>query len=265
MRVLKKIVILIVSAVVLILIGFYFMQHKLIFIPSKLAQDYTYNFSQPFNEIFLETEDGAKLNAIHFKAENPKGIILYFHGNAGDLSRWGEVASYFTLLKYDVLVMDYRTYGKSRGKLTEENLFKDAQLFYDQVLKYFSEDKIIVLGRSLGTTFATYVASRNNPQKLILETPFFNLTYEAKNRFPLLPVKYFLKYRFATNEFITSVQCPVVIFHGTDDDIVSYESGKKLSNLVAKERLTFITITGGEHNNLMGYTAYTNGIKSALE
>jgi fermentation-respiration switch protein FrsA (DUF1100 family) len=261
----KKGLLFIVSLSALIIIGVYFMQEKLIFLPTKLAADYEYQFSEPFDELFLEAVDGARLNAIHFKVDNPKGLILYFHGNAGDLSRWGEIASELLKYGYDVLIMDYRSYGKSTGVISEKNLFDDADLFYKYVLKSYSEDDIIVYGRSLGTTFAAFVASENNPRKLILETPFYNLEEIAKKRFPFLPVKYLLKYRFLSNNYIKSVNCPIVIFHGTKDNIVPYTSGKSLSELVPEDRLTFISIEGGEHNNLISFEEYQLGIVAALK
>ncbi len=98
----------------------YFLQEKFIFLPSKLPQDYAYSFAFPHTEFNLETPDGAKLNGLHFKNGNSKGVILYFHGNAGDLSRWGEIALFFVEKQYDVVIMDYRTYGKSTGKLSPQ-------------------------------------------------------------------------------------------------------------------------------------------------
>jgi hypothetical protein len=265
MRFLKNGIFICVLVVILCVFGITMMQEKLIFLPTKLASDYTYQFSEPFEELFLETEDGARLNAVHFKIANPKGLILYYHGNAGDLSRWGQISSFFTKLDYDVLVMDYRTYGKSSGELSEENLLHDAQLFYEFALKKYTEDEIVVYGRSLGTTFATFVASKNNPRKLILETPFYNLKEAAKQRIPLFPVGFFLKYQFKTNEFIKEVDCPIVIFHGTDDTVVPYKSGKKLAKLVSPDKLTFITISGGDHNNLVDFDSYNRGIQEVMQ
>jgi fermentation-respiration switch protein FrsA (DUF1100 family) len=249
----------------LTIIAVYFMQEKLIFLPTKLAADYEYQFSEPFEELFLEAEDGARLNAVHFKIENPKGLILYFHGNAGDLSRWGEIASELIKYHYDVLIMDYRSYGKSTGVMSEQNLFNDATLFYNHALKFYAEEDIIIYGRSLGTALATFVASENNPRKLILETPFYNLEEIAKKRFPFLPVKYLLNYRFLSNNYIEAARCPVVIFHGTKDNIVPFESGKSLSELVPKDSLTFVSIEGGEHNNLINFEEYRQGIEAALK
>lgn len=240
------------------------MQKKLIFLPSKLPQDYSFKFKQPFKEFFLETNDGAKLNAIHFKNENPKGVILYFHGNAGDLSRWGKVTSFFMNFEYDVVVMDYRTYGKSTGTLSEDFLLKDAQLFYDYLKNEWEESQILVYGRSLGTNIAAFIASKNNPKKLIMESPFYSLEDVAKSRFPFLPVRYFLKYKFPTYQYITEVACSIVIFHGALDGIVPVASGIKLSKEIPTNRLEFINIEDGDHNNLMEFRDYQLKIEEIL-
>jgi len=243
----------------------YFIQEKLIFLPTKLQEDYSYTFEFPFEEVFLATEDGATLNALHLKGDNPKGVILYFHGNAGDLSRWGPITNYFTNFNYDVIVMDYRTYGKSTGALSEEALYNDASLFYDYALTHYQEDKIVLYGRSLGTGLGTYLAAKNNPKKLILESPYYSIADEAKKRFPILPVKLILRYKLPNNEYIKDVSCPVIIFHGTKDKIVAYKSGLKLGNLVPKERLDFVTLEGGTHNNLKEFKEYHLALSKILE
>ena len=261
----KKFLKILIGLYVLVTIMLYFLQEKLIFLPTKLAQDYEYSFEQPFDEFNIETIDGAKLNALHFKNKNSKGVILYFHGNAGDLSRWGEIATFFVDKNYDVVVMDYRTYGKSKGKLSENALYSDAQLFYDYTLKSYNENDIVVYGRSLGTGLAAYLASKNKPKKLILETPYYSLVEIAKGRFPFLPVETLLKYRIPSNEFILNVACPITIFHGTDDGVVPYESGKRLFNEINHSEKKFITINGGEHNNLIEFDTYLNGIDEILD
>lgn len=158
----------------------YLFQEKLLFLPTNLEQDYVYEFNPDFEEIFLEPEHQVLINAIHFKAENPKGVILYFHGNAGDLSRWGKITEKFVDLQYDIFVIDYRTYGKSKGKLSEEALYNDAQFCYDYLLKQYSENEITLYGRSLGTGIASYLAAKNKPSRLILETPYYSILDVAK-------------------------------------------------------------------------------------
>ncbi|GAA4960318.1 alpha/beta hydrolase [Algibacter aquimarinus] len=242
----------------------YFIQEKLLFLPTVLEQDYKFQFNYNFEELNLETNDGAKLNAVHFKVKNPKGVILYFHGNAGDLSRWGTIAEYFVEKQYDVLVMDYRTYGKSKGKLSESVFYSDAQLFYNHLINSYDESEITIYGRSLGTAIATYLASKNNPKQLILETPYYSIIDVAKSRFPVFPVEKLMRYKFLTYNFINEVNCEITMFHGTNDEIVPYKSAQKLFK-VSPEKLTkLITIEGGSHNNLSHYETYHMNIEKLL-
>lgn len=242
----------------------YFYQEKLIFLPTTLPQDYKFEFSFYFEELFLKSDDGAVINALHFKNDNPKGIILYFHGNAGNLSRWSQVTEFFVEMNYDVFVMDYRTYGKSTGKISEQAFFKDAQMCYDYILKQYAESDIIIYGRSLGTGIATHLASQNKPKQLILESPFYSLAEVAKKRFWWLPVGKLLKYEFASYKYIQNVLCPVSIFHGTDDSVIPYASGERLFNSIVQNRKTLLTIDGAGHNNLIEFETYHQGIRKIL-
>lgn len=264
MRKLKRVVLSIAVLSFLAVLMLHNFQEKLIFLPSQLPLDYEYSFAQNFEEFFLDTEDGARLNALHFKTKDSKGLILYFHGNAGDLSRWGKIASGFLDLGYDVLVMDYRTYGKSTGKLSEEALYSDAQLFYDHALNIYAEEDIIIYGRSLGTGIATQLASNNTPKKLILETPFYSLLDVAKKRLPFLPLKQVLKYSMPSFKNIQKVSLPICIFHGTDDTVVAYASGKKLFDVIPNPNKKMYTILGGAHNNLANFEVYWTGIREEL-
>lgn len=240
-------------------------QEKLIFMPSDLPQDYVFEFPNDFEELFLESRDGeAQLNALYFSVDNPKGVVLYYHGNAGQLADWGLVMQDFVRRDYDVLVMDYRGYGKSTGSLSENALYSDAALFYDYVAERYPENKIIVYGRSLGTTFATYVAAKNHPSQLILEAPFYNLTYLVQQKFAIFPVSWGLRYRFPTDEFITDVKCPTVIFHGASDNMIDVENSEKLSELIPENQLRFILVPNGGHNNLVDEKEYVEAMDSLL-
>ncbi len=265
MRKLKRILLYGIVIISLTVVAFYMFQEKLIFLPTKLPQNHVFTFKADFDEVFIDSSDGARLNALHFYAENSKGLILYFHGNAGDLSRWGEIVQPFVQFGYDVLIMDYRTYGKSTGTLSEAALHSDAQLFYDYALKKYDQNDILIYGRSLGASIATRLASNNNPKKLVLETPFYNLMDVAGERFPFLPLKYVLNYKFTSNEYVQQVNAPIRIFHGTADKVVSYESGKKLFEAIPISDKVFYTIENGEHNNLSEFEAYQNGILLELE
>lgn len=266
-KTLKKILLIGIISYAMIVNLLYLFQEKLLFLPTPLDQNYSYEFEHDFEELFFKTEEEAIINAIHFKVENlkqRKGVILYFHGNAGNLGRWGTIAEDFVGLDYDVLIMDYRTYGKSKGKLSEKAFYTDAQYCYDYLLKQYNENEIVLYGRSLGTGIASFLAANNKPKQLILETPYYNIADVAQSRFPIFPVKYLLKYNFPNNEHLMKVDCPVIIFHGTEDRTVSYSSGKKLLDLNMKN-IDFITIKDGRHNNLAEFEEYQSGINSILK
>ncbi len=243
----------------------YLIQEKLIFAGSTLAQDYEYTFEPPFEELNFTAKDGARINALYFTVPSPEGAIVYFHGNAGDLSRWGTIAAYFTQFNYNVLIIDYRTYGKSTGALNEQKMLEDTQLPYNFLLQNFKEEDIVVYGRSLGTSFASYLTSKNNPRKLILETPFYNMLDVTKRRFPMLPfADRLLKYRMENNEFVKEVTCPIVIYHGTNDDIVPLASGLLLKDEIPADQLTFYTIQDATHHNIGSFAEYQNTIVASL-
>jgi len=264
---LKKIIVVGVLFYGSVALGLYFIQERIIFQPEYLSRTHIYNFDHPFKEFFLIAKDSSELNAIHFTNSRPKGVILYFHGNKGNLKRWGQIVLFFAKKGYDVVVMDYRGYGKSTGKISEKCLYEDAQLFYEYLLKQYTEDQIIVYGRSLGTGIATKIASENTPSSLILETPYYNLEDVAKNWLPIFPIKSLLRYEIPTMDFIQNITCPVTIFHGTNDKVVPYNSGKRLFESLhtdtSKKRM--ITIPNGSHNNLITFTEYLTNIDVILE
>ena len=107
----------------------YVCQEKFIFLDEELPQDYSFESNIPFEEIILLAQDEGRLNALYFKADSSQGVILYFHGNRGNLTRWADIAAPMTEYGYDVLVMDYRGFGKSTGKRNQANLLADAELF----------------------------------------------------------------------------------------------------------------------------------------
>jgi alpha-beta hydrolase superfamily lysophospholipase len=256
--------VLVLSLYVLFIGTLYVFQKKLIFLPEEIDKSYSYNFLFDFEEVNLTTSDNETINALHIKAENPKGILLYFHGNEGSLTHWGETASYFTQYKYDVFLIDYRGYGKSTGAFNEHRMYEDALLSYKHLKKQFPEDKIIVYGRSLGTTFATKVASENTPKHLILEAPFYNLHSAANHRYKVVP-KFLLNFKFNTHLLISKVQTPVTIFHGTKDKTTPFKGSKQLYNLIVTTNKELILLEKGAHHTIRYFKKYTNALKVILD
>ncbi len=246
---------------------FYFRQENMIFYPEVLPPDFQYSFPARFDELTLNA-DGADINALHFKTDNPKGVIIYFHGNAGNLHGWGEVALDFTRLSYDVLIPDYRGYGKSTGKIrNEEMLHRDAAVAYNYLKERYPENQIILYGRSIGTGIAVYLAKESRPRMLILESPIFNMRDLAQHHYPFMPatiIALILKYPMRTDLWISDVPCPVYLFHGTEDDIVPHSSSERLLKLIRTES-RLIRIPGGGHNNLNDFALYHEELERILK
>lgn len=252
---------------ILILLGgilFYFNQEKIIFYPEKTASDFNYTFSSPFEEVYLTTEDQKKLHALHFKAENPKGVVYYLHGNAGNLEGWGDIAPLYLDLNYDVFILDFRGFGKSEGKINSENQFyADADLGYDYLIKKYPEEQIVVIGYSIGTGVASYLASIHQPQQLILQSPYYNLEEVSKTLYPFLP-RFLLKYKFENDQFLPQIKVPITIFHGNADRVLFYEDHSKLKNLL-KPTDNYFTLEGQGHAYMNENKVYAGKLKDLLK
>ena len=241
----------------------YFLQERIIFLPGKLDKNYEFLFDQPFEEMNFLVQQNIMLNGILFKADSAKGLIFYLHGNAGSIDSWGEIAKTYTDLQYDVLIIDYRGYGKSDGAITSERqLYADVQAVYDSIKKRYQESSIVVLGYSIGTGPATNLASANKPRMLILQAPYYSLTDMARQRYPVIP-SFLLKYKFETNKMISACTMPVVIFHGDDDRVISYNSSVKLAPLL-KSTDRFITLKGQGHNRMTDNPEYIDHMEKIL-
>ncbi|MFK7952539.1 MAG: alpha/beta hydrolase [Ekhidna sp.] len=264
MSILKIILIALAAIYLVIGLGLYLFQERLIFQIEKLPKDFKYTFKLPFEEHFLKMKDGAEINVLHFTQNDSKGLVIYFHGNAGSLERWGEMVTPLYEKGYDVLIMDYRGYGKSKGMLSPRKMLSDSEAIYKFGLSLTEEENIILYGRSLGSAFASHLAGKKKPKMVILETPFYSLRDVVKHVAPMYPSKWLLKYRFNNLRSLKRATCPIHIFHGTDDLVVPYKSAKKLYDSLDSEQTQFTVIESGGHNNLGDYELFTSSINALL-
>jgi pimeloyl-ACP methyl ester carboxylesterase len=243
-------------AYIAISLSFYFFHDLLVFQSRSLPPDYKFNFEQEFTEYSINTHDREHINALLFKTSQPsKGLILYFHGNADNLQRWGNYAVDFTQLGFDVLMTDYRGYGKSTGVPSEKYLYSDALTILRWAQENIKPEHTIFYGRSLGSAIASQLATVHNPDLLILETPFDELSGAI---YPIIrPVLKFLpqRYYFSNKASLTHVTCRKVIFHGTNDWIVPLSSALRLKPLLHEDD-KFIIINGGGHRNLRDFKEF---------
>ncbi|AUC86730.1 alpha/beta hydrolase [Polaribacter sp. ALD11] len=253
------------SIIVLVFLIIYFFQERFIFKNGeRIHGNYLYNFLNSFEEIFIKIDGNSIINALHFKLKKPKGIILFCHGNSGNLQKWGNRVSYFLDYNYEVFVFDYRNYGKSTGNFNEAKMYNDALLMYNHIKKSYKEDTIVVYGFSLGSTFATRIASINNPKELILEAPFFNFKKAVQYYSKFAPI-FLLKYKFRTDLDIVKVTSPITIFHGNKDQITSFKDAKTLLELNTLKENIFIQIDGGTHHNIRENKLYELKLQEILE
>ena len=236
----------------------------MIFLGEKLDKNHVFNFPGEYEERFYHIEDGIDLHGLLFRVKEPKGIVFYFHGHMGSISSWGQWASIFQDHGWDVFMWDYRGYGKSSGAITaEHSLHDDAKFLYERICHEYRDKRCIFYGRSLGTGIASQLALENIPEKLILSTPYYNFEDVVSHQHPLLPVSMLLKYKFRNDLHLKKVECPVFLFHGTEDDFVPYESSVKLKKIGKNIDLT--TITGTSHSDFASFPEFKSKMKDLLE
>jgi len=265
MVVLGWVLLLLTLAYVGVCLFYWWFQERFIFVRFRVRRNFTFPFSLPFEERWTNAPDGAELHALYFKAETPRGVVMYLHGNTGSLRRWGNRSARFLRLDHDVLMPDPRGYGKSRGKLSEAALHADAERWYGELLKHWPEDRIVLYGRSLGTGFAVPLAASHRPRALILESPFANFREVARHYLSILPYRWILRYPLRNDKAMMRVTCPVYIFHGKRDPVVPYATALRLyARVPTQVHREMITFAKGYHNDLTHFGRYKRALKRIL-
>jgi alpha-beta hydrolase superfamily lysophospholipase len=258
-----KLLVVFFALVIILGIVVSYSQERLIFFPEKLPKDFKFLYLNPFKEYFIPVDKKTKIHGLLFKAQNPKGLVFFLHGNAGSNSTWGLLADFYLENQYDFFVPDYRGYGKSDGKITsEKQLLGDVQIAFDTLKKEYEGKKIVIIGFSIGSGPAAYLASKNDPSLLALQAPYYNFPDLAKKYFQLLP-KFLVRYKFRTDQYIQQVKCPVVIFHGDRDEIIYTGSSEKLKQHFKPGDKLFI-LKAQPHNGINENPDYQKNVSNLL-
>ena len=232
----------------------YFRQEKILFHPKKIAVDQKFSFRVPFEDVWIDA-DGAKLHGLYFKAENAKGMIIFFHGNDQTADKNGESAVEFTNMGFDYFVPDYRGYGKSSGVIQSEKQFLgDIDLFYQWAQTKFPEEKIALAGRSLGGVAALYLAAHYQPRLTAAIATFFDIAAMANIRYPFFP-KFLLRYHFPNNLWIAQSKSPVYVICGSEDKTIPPSHSERLASLSNSPRTAFV-VQGAAHGDLQKFPIY---------
>src|SRR5215203_5844060 len=211
-------------------VALYFLQDYVLFHPVTLNRDHNYDFPEKHKDVNIPVSEKSNLNIVQFFSTDSvtKGLILYFHGNKKNIS-WYAWSNYM--------------YNFARSR--------------------FSADSIIIYGKSMGTGIAAHLASLQPCKKLILETPYYDYPSVISHYLPIYPIDWMIHYKIPTHDYIERVAVPITIFHGTDDDVIPYRNAEKLKQFL-KPGDEFITIKGGEHNDLYKFKETIEKLDSLL-
>ena len=238
------------------------LENRFVFFPDKRIEETPRDWGLAYEEIYFTTQDGLSLNGWWIPGTGSPLTILWFHGNAGNIShRLDNIKLRHDLLGVNIFIFDYREYGRSEGRASEEGTYRDG----DSAIRYLrgrgdiDPTKIVFLGESLGSAVAVEMATRHGCAALILESPFLSIPEMAKTSFPFLPIGSFFQTKYNTLSKIGQVGAPLLIAHGEHDEIVPFQHGQRLFE-AASEPKEFYRIKQARNNDL-----YLVGGKAYLE
>jgi len=248
-------------------IALYYLQNYFLFHPTALARNYQYRFDSPFTEVDIAFNKTDTLNMVQFfppDSVRRKGVVIYFHGNRGNINRYARFVPDFTRHGYEVWIEDFPGFGKSVGERNEKILYQQAEQVYKMAATRYKKDSIVIYGKSFGTGIASYLAMVKDCKQLILETPYFSIPDLFGCYAFIYPTTRMSEYKIPTNEFLQEVKAPITIFHGTGDWVIPYRCAAKLK-AVLKPTDQFITIENGSHRGLHKYPLFQQKLDSLLQ
>ena len=247
----------------------FLMQTKLIFYPHLPSRQLTASpadIGLEYESVSINTTDQITLHGWFVPGSEEKGTLLFFHGNAGNISHRLDSLKIFHDLGLSVLIIDYRGYGNSQGEISEHGTYLDAEAAWNYLaeIKNIPSQKIVVFGRSLGAAIAANNAARHTPGALILESAFTSVPDMAAELYPFFPVRLLSRFEYNTRKLLSSVNCPVLIIHSPDDEIIPFENGLQLYRS-AREPKKILEIQGGHNEGfLLSGITYIEGISKFI-
>lgn len=244
-----------------------FLQSRYVYYPQEELQSTPAELGMRYEELVLETETAGPLHAWWITGQsNEAPAVIICHGNGGNISHRIYLANVFNKWGWHVLLFDYRGYGKSKGKPSEEGTYEDARTARQWLKDSRPEiEKHIIYGRSLGGAVAAQLAVEEPPDVLIIESTFISATAMAKRLFPYLPVRLLCRYRYNTLQSLEKVRCPVAVAHSPDDETIPFEHGRRLYDAVSQPKM-FYSLQGGHNDGgLETNPVYQQQLKAFVE
>ncbi len=245
-------------------IAIYYFQDKFLFHPVKLDTNFAYNYPDRSEEIFIPVNSTDTIHVLRlYPKEKAKGAVIYFHGNTGNNSNYYNSAKIFLDKNMEVWIPDYPTFGKTTGELTEDKVKEQAVQVERLVTSAFAPHKVILYGQSFGTGVASYIASETACKFLILESPYADVPSLFRRYAFMYPVNNMIKYKFPVIDYLPNVIEPIIIFHGTSDNVIPIKEAQKLKK-VLKPIDKFYELEGINHNEVNQSLKYRSVMDSLL-
>ncbi len=247
------------------LIILYFFQSRFVFFPSHEIEATPEDVGLTYESVEITTSDGVKITGWFVQAKNARGTVLFFHGNGGNISHRLYSLHIFHELGLSALIIDYRGYGRSEGKPSEEGIYLDAEAAWKYLVEQRSikPDEIILFGRSLGGAVAVNLAGKHKPKALIVESTFTSIPEIGSDVYPFLPcalLRLLSRYQFNATEGISQVDCPVLVVHSRDDEMIPFAHGRAIFD-AAGEPKEFLETTGSHNDGfIVSGLTYKDGL-----
>lgn len=269
MRTLVNILIFAVSISFILMLMLYLLQGKMLFlanVPGRALTASPGDIGLQFEDVSLTTADNEVLHGWFVPTTGSVGTVLFFHGNAGNISHRLDSIEIFNELNLDVLILDYRGYGQSSGKTSEQGTYTDAQTAWDYLVneRGIAPEEIVIFGRSLGGAVASWLAARATPGAVILESCFTSVPDMAERLYPFLPARKFTRLQYPVIEHVKLISSPLLVVHSQQDEIIPFDMGQAV--FAAAPEPKEMLIISGDHNGgfLLNRHQYQSVIGSFL-
>jgi len=236
-------------------------------IPSRAVLATPADIGLDYEALRLPTADGEELDAWFIPARRERAVLLFFHGNAGNISHRLDSLRIFHGLGLSVLIIDYRGYGQSTGRPTEQGTYEDARAAWRHLVeeRNVPADRIIFFGRSLGGAVAAWLAAEHPPRGLIVESTFRSVPDMAAELYWFLPVRRLARIEYPAETLLRSVQAPVLVVHSREDEIIPFRHGEALF-AAAREPRQLLELRGGHNTGfLRSEREYVAGLEAFLD
>ncbi len=263
-----KFILLVLAGYGLLVVAVYFLQGRMLYLPNTPGRTLNaapIDAGMEYEDISIETADGIVLHG-WFVGGRSSQVLLFFHGNAGNISHRLESIRQFHDLGLSVLIIDYRGFGQSGGNSSEKGLYQDAEAAWRHLTedRAYAANDIIIFGRSLGGSVASWLATQHQPRALVVESSFTSVPDVAADLYPWLPVRQLSRFSHATRDYVRDVHSPLLVIHSRDDEIIPFHHGESIF-AAANEPRTFLALRGS-HNDafLRDKRVYVEGMQTFL-